>query len=64
MKYPIIQKYLFFFILGIGYLTSCNQSATISRPDVSHISVDVHIERFDQELAALTPEDIISKNTV
>jgi hypothetical protein len=26
--------------------------------------VDVHIERFDQELAALTPEDIISKNTL
>lgn len=61
MQYSSLQKYLFFFIIGI---VSCRQSATISRPDVSDIDIELSIERFDQELAALEPHDILSQNSL
>ncbi len=60
MQYPSLQKYLFFLTLAV---MSCQQSATISRPDVSNIDVSVKIERFDRELATLFPSDILLKNT-
>lgn len=50
------QSYCFFLILG---LFSCRHAERI---DVSHIDVDVHIERFDQALDSLTPANIIEKN--
>jgi len=59
MLYSSLQKYLFFLILVIS---ACQRSATISRPDVSTIQVNVKIERFDQELAATQPQDILGKN--
>lgn len=64
MKYSLVQKYLFFLIIGVLSLYSCRQSATTSRPDVSHIDVDVKIERFDRELAALEPRDVLSQNSL
>lgn len=62
MKYSLTQKYLFFLIITLLSIYSCRQKATISRPDVSHIEVDVKIERFDLELAAVKPEQIMEKN--
>src|SRR5690606_20548214 len=50
------QSYCFFLILG---LFSCRQA---ERVDVSHIDVDVDIERFDRALDSLTPANIIEKN--
>ncbi len=60
MQYSSVQKYLFFLIPAI---ISCRHSATISRPDVSNIDIKVKIERFDRELAALKPQEILEKNT-
>jgi len=60
MQYSSLQKYLFFLIPAV---ISCQHSSTISRPDVSNIDINVKIERFDQELAALQPQDILTKNT-
>jgi len=60
MQYSSVQKYLFFLIPTI---ISCQQSATISRPDISNMDIEVKIERFDQEMAALQPKDILLKNT-
>lgn len=64
MYHSHVQKYLFFFILGIGFISSCSQSPTISRPDVSNIDVKVNIERFDQAFMALEPHEILTKNTL
>lgn len=62
MKFPQLQKYLFFLIISVHTLCSCRQSATSTRPDVSHIVVDVNIERFDHELSAIKPTDLRAKN--
>lgn len=59
MKLKPLQKYFFFLIVAIA---SCRETTTINRPDVSNINVQVHIERFDQDLAQIKPEDISSKN--
>jgi hypothetical protein len=59
MKLKPLQKYFFFLIVAIA---SCRETTTINRPDVSNINVQVHIERFDQNLAQLKPKDISSKN--
>lgn len=59
MRIVSLQKYFFFLILAI---TSCRESSTIQRPDVSDIAVEVKIERFDQELGNLQPGDILNKN--
>lgn len=61
MKFKPVQKYFFFFIVAI---VSCRENTTIKRPDVSNINIKVDIERFDKELAALKPADVITKNTV
>ena len=61
MLYSSLQKYLFFLILTI---TACHRSATISRPNISNIEVQVEIERFDQELATLQAQDILEKNRI
>jgi len=61
MKLKPLQKYFFFLIVAIA---SCRETTTINRPDVSNINVQVHIERFDQNLAQLKPKDISSKNKV
>lgn len=49
----IVQIYLFFFTAIL--LTGCRDKKAV---DVSHIDVDIHIERFDQDLEALHPENI------
>lgn len=49
----IVQIYLFFFTAII--LTGCRDKKAV---DVSHIDVDIRIERFDQDLEALHPENI------
>lgn len=59
MRIVSLQKYFFFLILAI---TSCRESSTIQRPDVSDIAVEVKIERFDQELGNLQPGDILNKH--
>jgi len=61
MLYSSLQKYLFFLILVIS---ACQRSATISRPNISNIEVQVEIERFDQELATLQAQDILEKNRI
>jgi len=60
MKFNIAQIYFFFFILG---MSSCHQSATISRPDVSEIELDIRVERFDQEFSVLDTAAILQKNS-
>lgn len=50
------QIYCFFLIIS---LFSCGRT---ERVDVSHIDVDVTIERFDRALDSLTPGNIIAKN--
>ncbi|MGN0002581.1 MAG: gliding motility lipoprotein GldB [Sphingobacterium composti] len=61
MKIKPLQKYFFFLIVAIS---SCGETTTINRPDVSHIAVDVNIERFDKELAAIKVDDIPQKNII
>lgn len=60
MKFKPLQKYSFFLIVAIA---SCRETTTIKRPDVSNSNIQVRLERFDQELANLKPEDIFQKNT-
>lgn len=50
-----IQKYFFFLTLAF---TACRESPTINRPDVSNIDLTIQIERFDQQLATLAPNDV------
>ncbi|SFB81240.1 hypothetical protein SAMN05421747_101267 [Parapedobacter composti] len=50
------QSYLFFFIVT---LISCRSE---QRVDVSHIGLEVSIERFDKALDSLQPDNIIQKN--
>ena len=60
MKFKPVQKYFFFLILAIS---SCRDTSTIKRPDVSHIPVDIIIERFDSELAQIQFVDIPKMNS-
>jgi gliding motility-associated lipoprotein GldB len=59
MNFKPLQKYFFFLIVTI---VSCRESTTINRPNVSHIAVDINIERFDKELASLKLENIPKVN--
>ncbi|WP_028295483.1 hypothetical protein [Olivibacter sitiensis] len=52
------QIYLFFLI--ICYCCCQNRKSI----DVSHIPVDIHIERFDRELASLDVDNMREKNTL
>ena len=61
MRTKSIQNYFFFIILAI---TSCQRSNSIQRPDVSHIDVDIKIQRFDQQLALLKPKEVPEFNRV
>lgn len=47
------QKYLFFFIALA--LFACKDKKAV---DVSHIDLDIKIERFDKEISALTPQNL------
>lgn len=60
MKFNIAQIYFFFFILG---MSSCHQSATINRPDVSDIDLHIKVERFDQAFSALDTSAILQRNS-
>jgi hypothetical protein len=51
------QIYLIFFICL--FTASC---ADKKEPDVSHIKVDLSIERFDKELSALQPAQVSAKS--
>lgn len=51
-----VQIYLFFFICLIA--ASCNNK---KGPDVSHINLDIPLERFDKELNALDPSDMVTQ---
>jgi len=59
MKFKPLQKYFFFLIVAIS---SCGESTTINRPNVSRITVKIEIERFDKEIANLKLEDIPKMN--
>lgn len=61
MKLKPLQKYFFFFTVAIA---SCRETTTINRPKVNHIAVDVKIERFDKELAAIKPEELLHYNNL
>ncbi|HWK57824.1 MAG TPA: hypothetical protein VNQ80_10815 [Parapedobacter sp.] len=50
------QIYCFFLIIS---LFSCGRT---ERVDVSHVDVDITIERFDQALDSITPTNIVAKN--
>src|SRR5690606_15559946 len=50
------QIYCFFLIIS---LFSCGRR---ERVDVSHIDVDITVERFDKALDSLTPANILLKN--
>ncbi|MFB2117742.1 gliding motility lipoprotein GldB [Parapedobacter sp. 2B3] len=50
------QIYCFFLIIG---LFSCDRT---ERVDVSHVDVDITIERFDRALDSLTSANILAKN--
>lgn len=49
----IVQIYLFFFTAVL--LSGCRDEKAV---DVSHIDVDIHIERFDQDINALHSQNI------
>lgn len=55
-RYTLVFKILFLFFL----LSACTHKERL--PDVSDIDINVEIERFDQELSALTPTAVIAKN--
>ena len=61
MKFKPVQKYFFFLIVAIA---SCGESSTIKRPDVTNITVDIKIERFDQEFAQLQAAEIPAQNSI
>nr|WP_235891142.1 gliding motility lipoprotein GldB [Sphingobacterium lumbrici] len=44
-------------------MSSCYQSDTIVRPDVSDMDLQIKIARFDQELSALDTSTILQKNS-
>ena len=50
------QIYLFFFISVL--LMNCTNKKPI---DVSNINLDLKIERFDQDIAKLTPQNLITE---
>ncbi|MEC3880495.1 gliding motility lipoprotein GldB [Parapedobacter sp. 10938] len=56
LKTPARQIYCFFLIIG---LFSCGRT---ERVDVSHIDVDITVERFDRVLDSLSLSNIIAKN--
>src|SRR5690606_12115143 len=56
LKINLPQIYGFFLII---MLFSCGGE---TRVDVSHIDVDIHIERFDKALDSLRPDNILRKN--
>ena len=51
---------LFFLLSGL-ILFSCDQEK--QKPDVSHINLDIKIERFDQDFSKMVPQNIITHNT-
>ncbi len=53
-----VQTYLFFLILTGFLLTSCTRKKKV---DVSAVSLNIPIERFDQEINALTPQNLSQK---
>ncbi|MCA5003875.1 gliding motility lipoprotein GldB [Sphingobacterium bovistauri] len=55
MKLKPLQKYFFFLILTVS---SCRENATINRPDVSDVDVNIQIERFDRAFASTKLNDI------
>ncbi|WP_353196934.1 gliding motility lipoprotein GldB [Parapedobacter defluvii] len=56
LKINVPQIYGFFFII---VLFSCNGE---TRVDVSHIDVDIQIERFDRALDSLHADNVLAKN--
>lgn len=60
MKFSTVQIYLFFLIL---FVSSCQHSTTIKRPNVSNLKFNVTIDRFDTKFSLLKPADILQKNT-
>lgn len=57
LKIRILQIYSFFLII---VLASCGRPE--QRINVSHIDVDIRIERFDKAMDSLTPANILQKN--
>ncbi|WP_299777223.1 gliding motility lipoprotein GldB [uncultured Formosa sp.] len=52
------MKYLSFFLFIIVTVVSCKNETKVS-DEISKIDMPVHIERFDKEFAAATPEDLV-----
>lgn len=61
MKFKPLQKYFFFLTVAIA---ACRETATIKRPEIGKIDIDVKIERFDKELANIKSEEILQSNRI
>jgi len=60
MIYNVKHKQIYLIFLFTLVFISCKQS---NRPDVSHINVDIKVERFDKELFALKDKNLTVVNT-
>ncbi len=56
-----IPKFLLLLTLAFS---ACNQSNSFKRPDISNLDLDIKIERFDQQLAALERKDVPHFNRI
>lgn len=57
MKFNNLSKITFFFAISL-FISACNQNNKI---DTSNIEVNVEIERFDQDLSAINPNQLHNK---
>jgi len=60
MIYNVKHKQIYLIFLFTLVFISCKQS---NRPDVSHINVDIKVERFDKELFVLKDKNLTVVNT-
>lgn len=56
----MMRRYTLVFTFFSLLLSACNSERNL--PDISTIDVDVKIERFDQDISALKPTDVVDKN--
>ncbi|MFC3560791.1 gliding motility lipoprotein GldB [Pedobacter jamesrossensis] len=59
MKYNVKHRQIYLIFLFVLVFISCKQN---NRPDVSHIKIDIKIERFDKELSASRNKNLTQVN--
>lgn len=57
---PLIYRNIFAIVLLFFVCTTCDKAK--KQPNVSHIPMDIHIIRFDREMASLHPNEITQQN--